>query len=215
MNLVSIQAGLPREVEWRGRIVKTGIFKEPVNGPVMVRSLNLDGDRQADLSVHGGPDKALYGYPVEHYEFWRNEFPEMDLPYGMFGENLTTRGLLENEANIGNHYRVGGAELVVTQARLPCYKLGIKFGRDDILKRFLMSRRSGMYFRVVGEGEIRAGDEIRLVSRDHNNVTVADMVRVFAFDKNDLETLRRIMEVPALPESWREHFRHQLEQFRV
>ena len=157
MKLISVQVGLPREVSWEGRTVTTGIFKEPIGGPVMVRTLNLDGDEQADLSVHGGPDKAVYVYPFEHYEYWRKELPGVKLPYGMFGENLTTEGLLEKDVNVGDRFRIGEAELVVRQPRMPCYKLGLKFQRADMVKRFLTSRRSGFYFAVLREGEVQAG----------------------------------------------------------
>lgn len=213
MKLVSIQVGLPREVLWQGRSVTTGIFKEPVTGPVTVRTLDLDGDAQADLSVHGGPDKAVYAYPAEHYEYWRRELPEMKLPYGMFGENLTTEGLLENEVNIGDRFRIGGTELVVTQPRVPCYKLAIKFGRADILKRFLASRRSGFYFAVAREGDVQAGDRIERLSRDGDGLSVEDIVRLYAFERGDLETLRRAVQDKTLPESWRGYFRHQLEKY--
>lgn len=213
MKLVSIQVGLPREVLWQGRSVTTGIFKEPVTGPVTVRTLDVDGDAQADLSVHGGPDKAVYAYPAEHYEYWRRELPEMKLPYGMFGENLTTEGLLENEVNIGDRFRIGGTELVVTQPRVPCYKLAIKFGRADILKRFLASRRSGFYFAVAREGDVQAGDRIERLSRDGDGLSVEDIVRLYAFERDDLETLRRAVQDKTLPESWRGYFRHQLEKY--
>lgn len=177
----------------------------------MLRTLNLDGDRQADLSVHGGVSKAVYGYPVEHYGFWRKELPDMELPYGMFGENFTTEGLLETELNVGDRFRIGEAELMVTEPRLPCYKLGIKFGRTDIIRRFLQSRRTGFYFAVVKEGMVKSGDEIELLSRDDNNISIADVTRLYAFEKNDLETLRRVVKLEALSESWREHFRKQLQ----
>lgn len=213
MKLVSIQVGLPREVLWQGRSVTTGIFKEPVTGPVTVRTLDLDGDAQADLSVHGGPDKAVYAYPVEHYAYWRQELPGMNLPNGMFGENFTTEGLLEKEVNIGDHFRIGGTELVVTQPRVPCYKLAIKFGRADILKRFLASRRSGFYFAVAREGKVQAGDKIERFSRDGDGLSVEDIVRLFAFERDDLETLRRSVQDKALPESWRGYFQHQLEKY--
>lgn len=213
MKLTSIQVGLPREVSWQGSRVTTGIFKEPVTGPVTVRALNLDGDAQADLSVHGGPDKAVYAYPVEHYEYWRNELPGMNLPYGMFGENFTTEGLLEKEVNIGDRFRVGGVELVITQPRVPCYKLAVKFGRADILKRFLASRRSGFYFAVLREGEVQAGDEIERLSRGGNGLSVDDIVRLYAFERDDLETLRRAVVDETLPEGWRGYFRHQLEKY--
>lgn len=213
MKLISIQVGLPREVTWQGKSVTTGIFKEPVDGPVMLRALNLDGDAQADLSVHGGLTKAVYAYPVEHYEYWRTELPEMKLPFGMFGENFTTEGLSEKEVNIGDRFRIGGAEVVVKEPRMPCYKLGIKFGRTDILKRFLVSRRSGFYFGVLREGEVQAGDTIERLGRAEDSVSIDDIIRIYAFEKDDLETLRRAVRVEALPESWRGYFRHQIESY--
>src|SRR5262245_58207652 len=143
MRVVSVNVGLPRDVIWKGRTVTTSIFKEPVEGRVALRNLNFDGDRQADLSVHGGPMKAVYAYPVEHYDYWRGELPDMTLPFGMFGENLTIDGLVENAVNIGDRFRIGSAELMATGPRLPCYKLGIKFGRDDMVKRFAASGRTG------------------------------------------------------------------------
>ncbi|HSQ23075.1 MAG TPA: MOSC domain-containing protein [Pyrinomonadaceae bacterium] len=210
MKIISLNVSLPRLVLYNGEPVSTGIFKEPVNGPVMLRTLNLDGDRQADLSVHGGVSKAVYAYPSEHYEFWKEELPEMNLPWGMFGENFTTAGLFEDGVNVGDRFRVGEAELMATEPRLPCYKLGIKFGRADIIKRFLQSRRTGFYFAVVKEGTVAAGDEIELISRDANNITIADVTRVYAFEKDDLETLRRAVKLEALSESWRGYFRKQI-----
>ena len=211
MKVISLNVGLPRVVESHGEPVVTGIFKEPVAGPVMLRTLNLDGDRQADLTVHGGISKAVYAYPLEHYEFWRRELPDMELPHGMFGENFTTEGLLENDVNVGDRFSVGGAELMVTEPRLPCYKLGIKFGRADIIRKFLQSRRTGFYFAVVKEGQVQAGDELELLSRDANNITIADITRLYAFEKDDLNTLRRAVKLNALSESWREHFQKQLQ----
>ncbi len=212
MKLISLNIGLPRIVEYNGGPVATGIFKEPVEGSVMLRTLNLDGDRQADLSVHGGISKAVYAYPSEHYEYWKNELPGTALPAGMFGENFTTEGLLEDEVSVGDRFRLGQAELIVTGPRLPCYKLGIKFGRADIIKKFLRSRRSGIYFAVTKEGRVKAGDAFELLSRDQNNITVADIVRLYAFEKDDLETLRRAVKVDALPESWREYFEKRIEK---
>ena len=212
MKLLSLNVALPRLVEYNGEPVATGIFKEPARGPIILRTLNLDGDRQADLSVHGGISKAVYGYPSEHYEFWKSELPEMELPYGMFGENFTTEGLFEDKLNVGDRFRVGKAEVMVTEPRLPCYKLGIKFGRADIIKRFLQSRRTGFYFAVLKEGEVKAGDEIELLSRDENEITISDITRLYAFEKEDRETLRRVVKLGALSESWREYFLHRLEK---
>lgn len=197
---------------WKGEPVSTGIFKEPVEGSVMLRTLNLDGDRQADLTVHGGVNKAVYAYPAEHYEFWRQELPEMQLPFGMFGENFTTEGLLEAEVNIGDRFRVGHAELMVTQPRMPCYKLGIKFGRTDMLRRFLASGRTGFYFSVLREGEVAAGDAIVPLGQDRHKVKVADITRLYARDRDDAETMRRAIEVEALPDGWRDYFLERLDK---
>jgi MOSC domain-containing protein YiiM len=212
MKIRSINAGLPREVTWKGKVVTTGIFKEPVDGRVMMRTLNLDGDGQADLSVHGGASKAVYVYPVEHYEYWRAQLPDMSLPWGMFGENLTTEGLLEDAVNIGDRFRIGSAQVMVTEPRMPCYKLGLKFGRDDIIKRFLASRRSGFYLAVLREGDVGAGDAIERIGRDENNITVADVVDLYAGDTDNLEMLQRAVQVEALPESWRDHFQHRIDK---
>ncbi|HKS21933.1 MAG TPA: MOSC domain-containing protein [Thermoanaerobaculia bacterium] len=175
MRIASINVGLPREVEWQGRIVRTSIFKEPVAGPVCARRLNLDGDRQSDLTVHGGVVKAVYVYPAEHYPFWREELREPDLSPGAFGENFTTEGLLEDTVRIGDRLRIGSAEFIVTQPRLPCFKLQLRFGRLDIVRRFLRSGRSGFYLAVTREGEVAAGDEIALVASD--GMTVAEAFR--------------------------------------
>jgi MOSC domain-containing protein YiiM len=212
MRIVSVNVGLPREVVWKGKRVTTGIFKEPVEGRVMMRRHNLDGDRQADLSVHGGPSKAVYAYPVEHYDYWRKELPESQLPLGMFGENLTTEGLLEEAVYIGDRFRVGTAEVMVTEPRLPCFKLGIRFGRDDIIKRFLRSGRTGFYVAVLREGEVEAGDAVDSVGRDGNDLTVADIARLYVSDKNNLDLMHRAVRVEALPESWRDYFRERIEK---
>ena len=178
----------------------------------MMRTLNLDGDRRADLSVHGGPSKAVYVYPAEHYEFWKREFPEMDLPWGMFGENFTTEGLLETEIKIGDNFGISAAEVMVTEPRMPCYKLALRFGRADIIKRFLQSERTGSYLAVLKEGEVGAGDEFELMDRDAHDVRVSDITRLYTGEKHDAELLRRAIGVEALPESWRGYFQDRLER---
>jgi MOSC domain-containing protein YiiM len=206
MRLISVNVGLPREVSWQGGTVTTGIFKQPVAGRVRVRQLNLDGDRQADLDVHGGPSKAVYVYPSEHYPYWRDKFPDIEMPWGMFGENFTLEGLLEDQVNIGDRLRIGGAEFMVTEPRMPCYKLGIKFGRKDIIPRFLKSRRSGFYLAVLEEGEVGAGDAVRRVSKAERSVTVTDIVRIYDDRRNrDLDLIHRAIETPALPDDWRDY----------
>jgi MOSC domain-containing protein YiiM len=212
MKVISVNIGRPGEIVHQGRRVRTAIFKQPVAGRVRVSSLNLAGDMQADLTVHGGPSKAVYLYPSEHYEFWRKELPEMHLPWGMFGENLTTEGLLENEVNVGDRLCVGSAELMVTEPRLPCYKLGVRFGRDDMVKRFLKTRRTGFYCAVLREGEVGAGDSIQLLGRDDDGVSLDEITRLYAFDRNDTAAMRRAAEVKALPESWRSYFYQRIER---
>jgi len=208
--LVSVNVGLPREVPWHGRVVRTSIWKDPVEGLVHVSSLNLDGDKQSDLSVHGGPEKAVYAYPREHYEYWRRELPGTDLAWGAFGENFTTEGLLETDIRIGDRLRVGSAEFLVTQPRMPCFKLGIRFGRDDMVKRFLRSGRSGFYLAVVREGDVARGDSLEFVGRDEHGVTVADVASLYASDRDNEDLLRRVVDVPSLPESWKGYFRKRL-----
>jgi MOSC domain-containing protein YiiM len=210
MKLISVCVGLPREVSWKGKPVTTGIFKQPVAGRVMMRSLNLDGDQQADLTVHGGTEKAIYAYPMEHYAYWRQELPEEALPWGAFGENLTIEGLSETTVNIGDRFRIGTAEVMVTQPRFPCFKLNLKFGRDDMVKRFLNSRLSGIYFSVVQEGEVGAGDAIELVGRDEHNITVADIVKIYVREAND-DLVRRAIQVPALAAGLKTYFQQKIE----
>src|SRR3989440_7688450 len=218
MKLVSVNVGLPREVSWHGRKVTTGIYKQSVAGRVALRKLNLDGDRQADLSVHGGAYKAVYCYPFEHYAYWRKELSVGELPMGMFGENFTTDDLLEDSVHLGDRFSVGSAEVVVTQPRLPCYKLGIRFQADDMVKRFLASGRTGFYLAVTREGEVGAGDEIKVIARDPNAVPVSEITRLYIakrYGEEDVTSVRRALRVAALPESWKQYFRQRLEKIPI
>jgi MOSC domain-containing protein YiiM len=205
-SLISVQVGVPRVVLRDGEEVATGIFKMPVTKRILLRTLNLDGDRQADLSVHGGRDKAVYAYPSEHYAFWKRELPGVELPWGSFGENLTTEGLLEANVHLGDRFQIGTAEIAVTQPRLPCFKLNLKFQRDDMAKRLLASRRTGFYFRVLREGEIGAGDEIVRVHLDENRVSIADAMKIYLGDPDAAELRERALRVQYLSNSWREEF---------
>jgi MOSC domain-containing protein YiiM len=206
VRVVSVNVGEPRQVESRGRRVLTGIFKSPVAGAVPIRRANLDGDRQADLTVHGGPDKAVYAYPAEHYEYWAGELGRA-LEWGAFGENLTFEGLpLENEIAIGDRIRAGTAELVVVQPRLPCFKLGLRFGDPGMVKRFLRADRTGYYLRVDREGEVSAGDAAVVVARHPAGVPVSEITRLYARDRDDADGLRRVLAVDALPDNWRPYF---------
>ena len=205
-QLVSVNVGLSRTVEWKKKNVTTGIFKEPVKGRIALRRLNLDGDQQADLNVHGGPDMAVYVYPAEHYDFWGQELGGEDLPWGMFGENFSTQGLLEGTINIGDRFRIGSAEVQVTQPRMPCYKLGLKFDRDDMVKRFMASRRTGFYLRVLQEGQVQPGDSIDLVSQDKNKITVFDITQLYIRQDTTDDLLQRVIDLEPLPASWRGFF---------
>lgn len=210
MQLLSVNVGLPREVEWKGERVTTGIFKEPVAGPVALRRHNLEGDAQADLSVHGGLYKAVYFYPAEHYLTWRQELPKMALPWGFFGENFTTAGLLESEVQIGDRLRIGTAVVRITEPRTPCYKLALRFGRADFPKRFLASGRTGIYAAVEEEGTVEAEAPITLLTRDGHGITIADLTRTYTQREDDLETMRRLVQLPFLSNRWRTHFQQRL-----
>lgn len=207
MKIVSVNVGLPQVVSWKGTAVSTGIFKSAVEGSVPVKTLNLRGDEQADLTVHGGPYKAVYGYPSEHYPFWRKELPQADLSWGAFGENLTTEGLLEDALYIGDRLRIGSTLLMVTQPRIPCYKITIRFDRDDMIKRFIASNTSGFYFSVIAEGEFAAGYPIEIVHRDPEGVSVADINHLYYGTSRSAELLQRAVSLEALPASWRDYLR--------
>jgi MOSC domain-containing protein YiiM len=212
VEILSLNVARPRLVVYEGMTVNTGIFKTPLSGPVHLRTLNLDGDRQADLSVHGGPNKAVYGYPSEHYPDWRRELPGIDMPWGMFGENFTTTGLAEDNLHIGDRFQIGSSIIMVRQPRTPCYKLAVKFQRDDMLDLFLASGRSGYYFSVEHEGVVAVGDTFKLLSREQDGITIAEMNHLLVRDRYNQELLRKAIHTKALPEPWREYFSDRLQR---
>jgi len=223
MKIVSVNVGMPREVMWHGRVVTTGIYKEPVAGRVMMRTLDLDGDGQGDLTVHGGEFKAVYCYALSHYAYWKKELPGRELPMGMFGENFTVDGRtdggadesLEDAVHLGDRFSVGTGEVIVTQPRLPCYKLGVRFGSDDMVNRFFASGRSGFYVAVTREGEVGAGDEMKRIGRDGNGVAVSDITRLYAakrYGEAEISTAKRALRVAVLPEGWKGYFQERLER---
>ena len=207
MKIISVNVGLPRDVVWKDMTVQTAIFKEPAVGSVAIRKLNLAGDQQADLTVPGGPDKAVYAYPVEHYEYWRKQLPDISFALGVFGENLTTEGLSEDTLCVGDLLRAGSAVLQLTQPRMPCYKLELRFNRDDMIKRFLASGRSGFYFSVIEPDEVSPGSTLATFDRDPNGVTIGDVVRLYLRQARDPELLQRAMNVTSLPEDWKTQLR--------
>jgi MOSC domain-containing protein YiiM len=212
VKIVSLNTGRPREVTLNGQIVRTSIWKSPREGRLRVTTLNIDGDQQSDLTVHGGRYKAVYCYPSEHYDYWRAELPDADLPWGVFGENLTTEGLLETDVCIGDRFQVGTAEFAVTQPRQPCFKLAIRFGREDMIRRFVESNRSGFYVSVVREGAVASGDQIRFIDRAAGSMSVASIASLRYNDYDKLDELRQAAALPGLSEGWRDHFRKRAEE---
>ena len=172
-------------------------------------------DKQANLVVHGGPDKAIYAYPSEHYPYWRTELPEADLPWGVFGENLTTLGLAEDNIHIGDRLKVGSALLKIVQPRMPCFKLALRFDRDDMIKRFLISRRTGFYLAVEEEGELQADSSIEFVSRDPARVSVLDIFNLYMGNVSDPELLDRALHLQALPEDWKNELQSRVQSRRA
>jgi MOSC domain-containing protein YiiM len=199
MQLVSVNVGLPKTIVRNTQLITTGIFKSPVKGPVVVRTLNLDGDQQADLKVHGGVYKAVYSYPVEHYPFWGSIYPEMELPWGSLGENLTTSGMLESSVAIGDQFRIGSAVLQVTQPRVPCFKLAAKFDDDEIIPTFRASGRPGFYFSVIQEGQLQAGDTVELILAHSAKFTISEALRLYSPEVIDDRILERALNCDALP----------------
>ena len=209
MKVLSVSVGQPREVAADHRLVRTSIFKSPVTGRIPIHNNNLAGDRQSDLTVHGGRAKAVYAYPYEHYAFWREQLPGIDLQPGHFGENLTIGGLLEDDVHVGDRLKIGSAELVVTQPRLPCYKLGIRFGRGDMVKRFLDSRRTGFYLSVAVEGDLGAGDTIEIVERHPAAVSIPELLRMYLKERVAADRLREAIAISALSDAWRRDLQKQ------
>jgi len=214
MKIISLNVGLPRTLHFGNMDVTTSIFKSTVSGPRLLRRMNLDGDLQSDLTVHGGKNKAVYAYPSEHYDYWRQQLPDFEFTWGNFGENFTTEGLLEENAFIGDHFRIGGAAVKVTQPRMPCYKLGIRFARADMVKRFLASRRSGIYFSVVEEGMVDVGDTFERIHQDERRVSIADINRAYSEPEENLELLQRIVKQEVLPSGLHAEFSEMLATLR-
>ena len=206
MKVVSVNVGTPKQVQVGNQIILTSIWKAPVPGRVSVRRHNIEGDQQADLSVHGGPQKAVYSYAREHYDYWRVQLPDADFVPGNFGENLTTLGMSEDIVCIGDHYRVGSAVLQVTQPRMPCFKLGVRFGRADMVKRFWHARRPGIYFSIVEEGEVAADDPIELVETSADGISLADVVALYTGAKTSPDLVERALRAPLFGR-WKEGIR--------
>jgi MOSC domain-containing protein YiiM len=204
MRIISVNVSQPRAIKLSGREVLTGIYKEPVAGRVRVRRHNLEGDAQADLRVHGGEHKAVYAYPFEHYAHWERELGRTGFRPGMFGENLTTSGLLETEVCVGDVLRIGSSVLQVTHPRMPCAKLAHKFERPQFIKEFLVSGRSGFYLRIIEEGEVGAGDTVEWVQRDPNGVTVRALLGLTDLNEVNPALAARAVQVEALPPNWRD-----------
>ena len=205
MKVISVNISQIKTVKWKGRLIRTGIFKEPFEGPLEVKGVNIVGDDQADRTVHGGLNKAIYSYPSEHYPYWKELYPEKDVPFGMFGENLTTVGMVEKEVNIGDTFQIGSVELIAVQPRTPCYKLGIKFADPLVLKSFIKAPYCGIYFKIKKEGSLKAGDNITLIHKDANNITVEDIYNLLRGQGNN-KLIAKATELEHLPEELKRSF---------
>jgi MOSC domain-containing protein YiiM len=212
MKIISLNIGLPRLFMYKGVTINSGIFKSPVSGPVALRTFDLDGDRQADLSVHGGVYKAVYAYPSEHYAFWKNALPGMDLPWGAFGENFTIEGLLEDDVHVGDEFEIGTARVMVRQPRMPCYKLAAKFQREDMIQKFLKSGKSGFYFSVEKEGVVENGDSFKLLNSNPSGVIISEMNRLYFREKYNRSLLQKAIDTPQLPQDWRDYFEERIDR---
>jgi MOSC domain-containing protein YiiM len=212
MKLLAVSVSLRKEVSYMGKTVATGIFKEPVDGRVMLRTLNLDGDQQVDLKGHGGPYKAACVYTWENYDHWSQELSRNDFKIPQFGENFTVQGMAEDDVHVGDVFRVGDATVEVTQPRVPCYRLGIKMNDPKFPKLFLQSCRVGFYFRVLEEGEVGAGDSFELVTKDPEEMTVKQICHLYYFEPDNLQECKRAIRIQALSPGWREGFVDRLEK---
>jgi len=206
MKLVSVNVGGPKELDWMGKSVRTSIFKSPVRDRIKVSFLNIERDEQSDLNVHGGPDKAVYAYDIAHYEHWKTILQREDWGFGLFGENLTTSGLIDNEIKIGSIYKIGTAKLQAIQPRFPCFKLNIRFGLPNMMERFIEEERNGIYFKVLKEGTIKANDEIELISPSPHNVTITDYVKCYYSKGRDKAVVNALLSFPGLPQRHRTVF---------
>lgn len=210
MKLESIFVGKPTEVTVDDKVVETGIYKSRISGPVYVSETQIEGDGQADLSVHGGIDKAVYAYPAEHYVFWKAERDDLLFEPGVFGENLSVSGMTEDQVCVGDVFQVGAVKLKVTTPRMPCFKLGIKMGDPRFVKDFMQAEKNGFYLKVLQEGEIEAGDSIKKVEEDGYSLSILEMVQLYTTRKYDENLMRKAVTSPSLPEDWREYFRKRL-----
>lgn len=212
MKLISVNVSMPKPILYQGRNVLTGIFKQPVERRLHVGRLNLEGDQQADLSVHGGPHQAVYVYPFEHYASWQQELGRDDFAFGQFGENFTVSGMLENQVCIGDVFRIGSALFQVTQPRVPCFKLATKMGTPEFPKLFMASARTGFYLRVMEEGNVGAGDPIVQESQNSFGMTVESVFRLAYFDRENVHQIKEALCMASLSPNWQRMFEERLEE---
>ena len=205
-KLLSVNVGLPREIAWQGKVVRTAIWKRPVSGRVYARRLNLDGDGQADLKGHGGEHRAVMVYQLEAYRYWERELGRNDFEYGQFGENFTVEGLPDDEVCIGDRYRIGTAVFEVTQPRVTCYRLGIRMDNPQMAALLVSHKKPGFYCRVITEGEVGAGDEIQKIADGPGRISVAEIDSLLYSANHDLKRIAIAARIPALSPGWKDSF---------
>jgi MOSC domain-containing protein YiiM len=205
-TILSVNAGIAQPLIANKKVVQSAIFKRSIEGPVQVLPSGLAGDERVDHAVKGATERAVYAYPSEHYPFWRNEYPAMKLPFGVFGENLTTQGIHDRDVFIGDRYQVGSAILTVTQPRMPCYKLAARFQRADIIERMIAVGRHGFFFAVTKPGIVSAGDAMQLLHREPASISVVDTAALYSGRLRDPQLLERALAIEALPKKWKTKF---------
>ncbi|MCJ9691629.1 MOSC domain-containing protein, partial [Rhizobium sp. PRIMUS64] len=214
VHLLSLNVGLPRDITWQGKIVNTAIWKTPVDGPRMVRRLNVDGDGQGDLAGHGGEGRAVFVYQIDSYRYWQEQLRRDEFVYGQFGENFTVDGLPDAEVCIGDRYRIGGALFEVTQPRVTCYRLGIRMDEPEMAALVVKHGRPGFYFRVLEEGEVQAGNEITKVASGPEGMSVFEINALLYMPGHPRDQLERALRIPALSPGWRRSFQALIKQER-
>lgn len=199
MKVVSLNVSKTIEVPWEGKMIQTGIYKKPVTRPLEIKGINVEGDDQGNRKTHGGIDRAVYAYPMEHYEYWRKQYPDKELPFGMFGENLTTTGLFEDKVHVGDIFKIGTAEIMAVQPRMPCYRLGIRFDDQEVIEKYVATDYCGIFFRIVKEGIIKQDDEIILIKKDPESLSILEIYYLMQ-NKGDIETINKSLKLKHLPE---------------
>lgn len=210
LKVVSLNVGKVKEVTYDGKTIRTGIYKKPIQEPLEAKGINIEGDDQGNRKTHGGIDRAIYSYPMEHYSYWKKQYPTKELPFGMFGENLTTEGLLEKDVKVGDIFKIGTTKIMALQPRMPCYRLGYKFDDEKIIDKFLETDYCGIFYRIIKEGKLQVGDEINLIKSDPDSMTIVEIFYLMQ-DKGTKDLIQKALNLEHLPDVLKKRFQKLLE----